>query len=195
MAPTSHRITWIVAVIIAFALVSTLVYRGSWAAFSTETDNGVNSWETGLLLLTDNDAGVAMFDEDVLLPGASGENCITVANDGDVTLPEVKLYATTGGALADDVDLVIEQGTSASGTFGSCADFSSVGDVYDGPLSGLPTTYAAGRQLDGDGNAPWTPAVDGTRTFRFAWSLDSSLGNTLQNSEATATFTWGSQSP
>lgn len=193
---TAPRVTWVIGFVVAFALVSTLVYRSSYAAFTATTDNGPNAWETGLLSLIDNDSGSAMFDYsgvNLVGPGDSGESCITVTNDGDLASDEVKLYAdVTDGGLAHDVDLVIQRGTTSSG-FGECGTFSDAGDVYTGTLADMPSGWDGGLQLDGDGDAPWAPPAGASRTFRFAWSIDSSIGSALQGTDAAATFTWESQ--
>jgi hypothetical protein len=71
---TAAWIAFPLAVVASGALIAT----ASYAAFSASTDNAGNSWRTGAVALTDNDQGTALFDEDDLVPGSTGSNCITV---------------------------------------------------------------------------------------------------------------------
>ena len=54
-----------------------LVWQASYAAFTAQTTSPGNSWSTGSVALTDDDAGAAMFSRTGLAPGSSGERFST----------------------------------------------------------------------------------------------------------------------
>ena len=116
--------------------------------------------------LTDSDAGTAMFTNGVpLVPGATEDRCIEVTYRGDADPRPVRLYGTgISGALAPYLDLTVEIGRAAPGSFGSCSTFVPTGTVFTGTLAGFDAahgTYATGA-------ATWDPSGEReTRSFRF----------------------------
>ena len=117
--------------------------------------------------LTDSDAGTAMFDDGVpLAPGMTEQRCIEVTYRGDADPRPVRLYGTgIAGALAPYLDLTVEIGRAAPGSFGSCASFVSSGTLFTGTLAGFDAahgTYATGVPT-------WNPGGEReTRHFRFS---------------------------
>jgi hypothetical protein len=116
--------------------------------------------------LTDSAAGTAMFTDGApLAPGVPEERCIEVTYRGDVDPRAVLLYATgISGDLAPHLDLTIDIGRAAPGSFGSCGSFVPERTVYAGTLAGfgdLHGSYAVGAPT-------WDPAEGReTRSFRF----------------------------
>jgi hypothetical protein len=117
------------------------------------------------LTLTDDAAGTAMFADDRgLVPGEPERRCIRVALDGDVVPEPVQLYAAdVTGALADQLDLVVEVGPGG-GVFGDCSGFVPESTLFSGTLAEFGSRHGA----FGSGLAAWTPVAPGeSRSFRF----------------------------
>lgn len=199
MGLTTTRITWIVAFTIAFSLVSTLVYRGSYAALSASTDNSGNSWSVFGINLSDNDGGTALFSASGLLPGASGTRCIRVTYDGDSAPDAVRLYADVDGTdssgsgtgeLPANLDLTISYDDSGPAAT-DCTGFASDGTLSAVALGSLPIDYDNGIELDSSGD--WQPADGESRTFRVQYQLPLLAPATVQGDSATAAFTWEAQ--
>jgi hypothetical protein len=121
------------------------------------------------IALSDSDEGTAMFGNLTLAPGISVDRCIEVTYDGNVGGDRVLLYAeSVSGALAPYLDLTIQMGADAPGSFGSCAGFSAPTTLYSGTLADFAAdhgSYAAGRST-------WNPAEGReSRSFRFSVSV------------------------
>jgi hypothetical protein len=175
-APTARtrRIAALSAGPVAVVLAGALVWQGSTAAFTATTRNDGNSWSTGQVVLTDDDQGSAMFTVDSMVPGQSGENCITVTS-GSTVPGEVRAYfqdlATSSPALNDAVRISLERGTG--GGFGSCEGFTpAAGTGAQQPLSAIATTntdYSSGL-------LPWSTAgtAGEQASYRISWTFDTS---------------------
>lgn len=171
-----------------------LIWQASHAAFSDATTNPGNSWETGSVVITDDDEGVAMFTATNLAPGDSGSNCIATTYEGSLPA-DARFYA--GGPespqeLAEHIDLTITKGQG--GGFGSCEGFEPAAEtsgVYQGTLANLTsnnTNFENGRVI-GDTLEPGD--VD---TYMFEYTFSSDAPNSVQGGTATADFTWEAQS-
>jgi hypothetical protein len=177
----------------ALLLSGAVVAGGSYSAFSATTANPTSNWTTGTVVLSDDDAGSALFTATNLKPGSTGSNCITVTSTGSLA-SAVKLYATAaaGGTLGSQITLTVEQGTSSSATtFGSCANFTSTSTLYSGSLTSFGSTYTSYSNSVGS----WTPTGSGSenRVYKFTYSLPSNLANSYQNTTASLGFTWEAQ--
>jgi hypothetical protein len=120
--------------------------------------------------LTDSDAGSAMFtDGTALAPGISLDRCIEVTYTGSADAQPVLLYAAaTAGDLAPYLDLTVEVGEQAPGSFGTCGGFVSSGTVFTGTLA----DFAAGHADYGTGLTTWEPTgSEDARSFRFSVSV------------------------
>jgi hypothetical protein len=167
----------------SLVLVSGVIVQSSSAAFSGSTENAGNSWAAGTVTLTDNDAGVAMFNESGLVPGNGGQRCIVVTYGGTLAA-DVRHYASiTGGTgLGTWLDMNVQAGTGAQA---DCSDFTSSQNVYSGTLAGLAGTHTN----FASGAGTWAPTGPGqTRTYRFAWELQDT--NSAQGLSVQAQFTW-----
>jgi hypothetical protein len=184
---------------VAVVLAGALVWQGSTAAFTATTRNDGNSWSTGQVALTDDDQGSAMFTVESMVPGQSGENCITVTSNS--TVPgQVRTYfqdlTTSSPALNDAVRISLERGTG--GGFGSCEGFTPAASTgARQPLSGIATTSAdfAGGLL------PWdTAGTAGEQaSYRISWTFDTtglsqSEIDSLQGSTTSLDTVWELQS-
>ena len=82
----------------------------TFSAFSSTTSNTGNAFATGSVVLSDNDAGSAMYSVSNAGPGASTVKCIKVTSTGSMPA-DVKLYTpSTLGAGAAFVDLTDREG-------------------------------------------------------------------------------------
>ena len=117
--------------------------------------------------LADSDAGTAMFGaETTLAPGVTSDRCIEVLFDGNIDPLPVQLYAAVAtGDLARYLDLTIEMGDAAAGSFGDCGTFVPTATLYSGTLADFAATHSSWSS----GLPTWDPASDAeARTFRFA---------------------------
>ncbi|MCL8027351.1 hypothetical protein [Nocardioides bruguierae] len=180
-----------VGVLAAFVGSSLLVYQASSSAYTSTTANAGNSWSSGVVSITDDDTGTALFTVNGLKPGSAGEACIKVSSTSTVA-GSVKLYATgysTTNNLAASLDLTVQEGTG--GTFPSCAGFVSSSTAYTGTLAGFSTKTSFGT---GVGSWSLTGTPTETRVYRIAYSLDAAAPDSTQGGTAGLGFTWEAQS-
>jgi hypothetical protein len=184
--------TWLA--IPAALIVSGIAVSGaSYSAFSSTTSNPTSNWQTGSVVLEDDDADAALFTVEGLQPGSTGSKCIAVTSTGTLA-STVKLYATslaTTKALSSYIDLTIVQGTG--GTFGSCTGFAALASdssVYNGTVAGFGavTTYAGGLGV-------WAPtgASSETRVYKITYTVNAATPNTAQAGSASVAFKWEAQ--
>src|ERR1700712_174988 len=117
-----------------------MVWASSYSAFSATTANPTSNWASGTVALSDDDSSTAMFTASNLKPGATGVKCIAVTSTGSLA-STVKLYGTayaTTNALADNINLKVEQGTGA--TTANCAGFTGASTLFDSTLSSFGPT-------------------------------------------------------
>ncbi len=178
---------------VVVGVMGSFVAVGVLGLFSATTQNSGNEVSSGTVVLGDNDAGSALFNETGANPGDSWTRCIKVSYNG--TLPaDVHLYMdNTTGPLANYVNLEITQGTQATSTFPGCTGFTpdATGVIFSGPVYspvegswefGLPVTPAGG-------NATWDQGE--SLVFQFKAELDPATPDSQQNSSiGTSTIVW-----
>lgn len=171
------------AVFGAFLLAILMIMTVSRAAFSDTTANAGNAWDSGEVILTDDFQGSgAMFSETNIVPGSSGDNCITVEYLGSVSADVALVNVSTAGStgLAPALNVTISE--------------------YDGPgCSGTPTQVFDGTMADADAAAfpgsGWTAAAGDSRGYLIEWSFPTTSDDDLyQNKGAMAAFTWQASS-
>ena len=190
----TRKIASLAAIPIAFLLAGLFVWQGSSAAFTAQTRNTGNSWETGSVSLTDDDIGAAAFQVVGATPGQSGTRCIQVTSTSSVP-GVVKMYLARLGAdgLENNIKVTTEIGTG--GSFGSCTNF--VADVAPLPASTL--AQAAATYFDySTGALAWATTGDAngeSKSYRVTWLFDTT-GMTqaqidaLQGKSASADVVW-----
>ena len=164
----------------AMALVGLLVGGASRGAFSQPTGDDTS----GGVVLTDDDAGAAMFSVAGLMPSATVVECIEITYDGTASPAVVSLYGSSGGTGLDAyLDLTIEEGTG--GAYGDCSAFATTGTLFAGTLAEL-----AARHADFDsGLQAWSPASSPeSRSYRFSLTLQDDNG--AQGLEVAPNFMW-----
>ena len=109
--------------LMALGVIVLLVWTTTTAAFVDTTDNTGNLFGAGFVELTDDDAGVALFNVDAMSPGQIEVGCIEVSYEGSVItdLGAVSVYAdielaSAAGTLEGDLNVTVEEGTGATPT-------------------------------------------------------------------------------
>ena len=109
------------------------------AAFVDTTENRGNTFQSGDVVLNDDDHGSALFNVSALAPGASVVRCIAVTYTGSLSA-DIHLYGTVGGnGLARYLDTDIDIGTGGSAA--SCTGFTPTSSLYSGTLDGFGATH------------------------------------------------------
>ena len=168
---------------------------GVFGAFSATTQNAGNEIVTGNVVLTDNDAGQALFNIQGAAPGDSWTRCIKVSYNG--TLPaSVHLYQlNSSGPLATYLDLSMAQGTQSSATFPDCTGFApdATGTIFSGPAYGPSGSYDFGLPVVPAGQTVWEPGD--SLVFKMILTLDPAAPNTAQaSSSGNQTIVWEAHS-
>lgn len=195
-APNSRSRRWVILAVSPIAIVAAglLVWQASSAAFTAQTRNIGNSWETGAVSLSDDDLGAAGFQITKVVPGQTGTHCITVTSTSS-TPGVVKMYLTRVGAqgLENNVIITLESGTG--GSFINCLGF--VPDAAPEPAVSL--AIAGTMTYDyATGTLPWTTtgaAAGESKSYRVTWLFDTAgLSQTevdaLQGKSASADVVW-----
>ncbi|MCM3520464.1 CalY family protein [Curtobacterium sp. P97] len=188
LSTRSSRRSALVAVPLALVASAAVISGASYAAFSASTDNSGNNWRTGTVALDDDHQGTALFDVSDLVPGDTGEQCITVT--ATTTKPAlVRFYGAdvVNDGAADHLDLIVERGTA---TGADCQGFNAQDGVFADTLSALEasTSFA-------DGYGSWTPTTGTEATvYRITYTLGEDTPNSAQDTSASATFVWEAQS-
>ena len=176
-----------VAGLAALMLVALMVGRASSAAFTAASETDNSAWESGTVILTDDDTGTALFDsatDGALDGGQSQTRCIQVTYAGSLN-PTVRMYGSATGALAPYLNLTIDEGTG--GAAGSCTGFASSAAVYNGTVAGL-----SGSHFNfGTGAGQWSPQPAAVKTYRFTVTVQNAPA--AQGATADATFVWEAQ--
>lgn len=189
-APTRRPSRGVPVILLSLVLllVTAVTLRASNALFTATTTNDTNTFSTGSVALSDNDAGAALFTVSGLKPGSTGSACIRVTYSG--TLPaSVKLYGTgltATNSLDQYITLVVDEGTNSTGSAGACGTWSGSTTVSTTTLTAFPTTY-------GGGAGTWAPSGAATKDYRFTYTMSAAAPNTVMNSTASVTFVWEAQ--
>lgn len=169
--------------LIGVLLGGALVWRAATAMYVASTSSA-GGWESGSVTITDDDSGDVAFDSTQLVGGQSLTRCVTATYTGTITSgPQVRLYGAVSGALADHLDLTVDEGTG--GSFAGCSGFAVGTTLYSGLLSAFPTSFATGVST-------WSPSTTPvSRVYRFTVTVRSTVS--AQNLVAAGSFTWEAQ--
>lgn len=192
--------------LVLMAAIGAVVGFGTWSAFSSTTSNTGNTFESGTVVLADNDdpdgagplGSTPMLSFSNATPGGSDTSCIEVTYTG--TLPaNVRMYGTTGGSGLDTyLNLTVTRGSGAAG-FDDCSGFTpdatdydgagpnGNGVVYSGTLQDFPDGYDDGVV---DPTAGWGNGE--SHQYQLVVTLASSAPE-AQGKSATQTFAWEAQ--
>jgi len=207
---TGVRSLLVAAVPVGLVFSAAVVWQSTAAAFTATTDNSGNTWQTGSVVLTDNDGGSALFSSALdsgLKPGSARSECIRVDYTGSLAA-SIKLYVTTptSGTVALDPYLVmsVEQGqnvTSATTVAPDCSSgFTSTSTatflyntkVASDPLANQAATMTALKSAAHDYSTGLTVgtavAQNTSLTFKITYSVKDD--NNAQNAQSMASFVW-----
>jgi hypothetical protein len=161
--------------------VGALAFTATNAAFSGTTDASTGTFSAATVTLTDDEFGGTSFEAADMIPGDSATGCIQVSYTGStLDLAGLRLYGTSGGDLADNLDLTVTH----RGADSTCAVAGGTNAVFSGALDALGTDYAGGA-------SGFTPtAANQTVAYDFTITLQSSTLDEAQSDTATAGFTW-----
>lgn len=191
----SHRKVLVaVAVPVGFLLSGVLIWQASYAAFTATTSNTGNTWQAGTVVLTDNDSDSALFTATGLVPGSTGERCITVSYTGTAST-SVKMYANYNASdptspLAPYLLMTVTPGT---GTDPACADFAASGAAVYTSIAASSIVTAA---HDWSTGVDTQPATTGwARTYHVQYQLDPATPDGSQGDSAAIDFQWEARTP
>lgn len=180
---------------LAAGVVGAVAIGVTFAKFAATTSNPNDSFATGTVIITDNDAGGTMLSLSSAKPGNSTTGCIKVTYTGSLD-STVVLYGTVTGSLAPYLQLTVTRGTDSAPSFASCTNFTAdatnyigagAGVIYSGLLSAYPANYAAGI-VDPTSGSPATWSTNSAHSYKFVVSLNNNPA--AQGLSSTATFTW-----
>lgn len=165
-------------------VLGSFVALGAFGLFSATTQNSGNEISSGVVSLSDNDAGSSLVNVTGAKPGDSWTRCIKVTYSG--SLPsQVHMYREgVLGPLAAYIHLTVTTGQQGTSTFPSCSGFTpdaGGGVAYDGPLAAPGfTDWATGLPVSSTGETTWHPGD--TVGFQITATLDPAVPDSLQNS-------------
>lgn len=182
----SYRAASIVAT--AIVLASFFTWRTSSALFTATTDNGPQSFTTGTVTLTDNDASGVMWSVTNLKPGDNDTKCIKVSYTGSLAA-SIKVYgsglsATAG--LEQWIKFTIDEGSSSSVVYPSCTNFAGPTNIFNAAISSFGTNF-------GTGSGSWAPSAAAAKDYRIKYTVDPAIPNNFQNANLQITITWEAQ--
>ena len=177
-------------------VVGTVASIGTYSAFSATTVNAGDSFAAGTVVISDNDAGVAMYTVTNARPLDVVTRCIRVTYTG--SLPAlVRLYTTTPiNAFGQYVTLSIDKGTMPIGTvFPNCIGFTpdAAPNIFTGTLSSFGTArtnFATGVPANPGAAVQWVN--NDSLVYRFTLTMqDNPLAT--GGTSGTHSFTWEAQ--
>ncbi|MGI9613916.1 MAG: hypothetical protein ACR2QO_13485 [Acidimicrobiales bacterium] len=174
------------AIATALLMVTILTVNRSQAAFTDNTVNTGSSFATNTVVLTDDDAGSALFTATGMTAGSSVVECIVVTYSGTQLPAPVRMFGTTTGGLDTYLDTTIEIGSG--GSFGSCAGFTPASTLFNNTLENFSTTHTNWTT----GLPAFTAAANPTnQTLRFTITVQNT--DSAQGLSSTANFTFETQ--
>ena len=186
------------AVVSALLFTSMAVQQSTSAAFTASTSTPAN-YTAGTVVLSDDDAGSALFSFSNSIPGDTQAKCVTVAYSGTVGA-NVRLYADTAGAAAAYLTLKITRGSFAAAPGGgSCtgftpdvADYAGKGGgiIYNATLSSFPTDWPGGLVDPSTTTSPEAEGWTAGESHAYKLELTTADDTNGQGTTATTTLTW-----
>src|SRR4051812_40078126 len=181
--------------VLILGIVGSVAGSATFSAFSSTTSNSGNSFAAGTVLLSDNDAGSALYSVTNAKPTDSSTTCLKVTYTGTLAA-DVRLYTTsTVNALASYVNLTVEKGTvSGSPAFPGCGTFTPQSTLYSGTLASFVTaksSYANGISVYPASQTQWNQ--NDSVWFRVTASLaddNNANGGATPLTTGAHAFTW-----
>ena len=184
------RVVLVLAVVVGWIAGAGVVWKTSYAAFSSTTTNGPNTLSAGTVALTNDSAASVLFNSSGVKPGSTGTTCLNVTYSGTLNTAGVRLYATSvTGTLGTYITFVIDEGTGATGGVGeSCTGFVLGTNLLNSTIA----TFASTNTNFATGLSSWAPtSVGGTKSYRVTWTVQNN--NLAQGLSCGITLTWEAQ--
>ncbi len=198
------------ASLLVVGVTGSMAAFGVFSAFSDTTSNAGNTFSTGNVTISDNDAGGAMYNVTGAKPDVITSSCIRVTYTGSLA-STVKLYIppaaapTAGASGAGSVDLAIYPVTfttppafstnTAGGAGVSCAGATKGSAVFTGKLGDFATartSFTNGLALnDQAGGAVWNQ--NDAVYYEFDVSVAGATAPNTGVSSGTHSFQWEAQ--
>jgi len=197
--PGMNRRHKLLASALVVGVLGTVAAGGVFGVFSATTQNAGNEISTGIVALSDNDNGSAMFNVSNAKPGDTWTRCIKVTYSGTLDA-DVHLYLKDGaGPLGRHLSMRMRQGTQLNSAFPSCTGFApdssagGTGVVYLGQVLSDPPTppgnFEIGLPLVPFGQTAWAPGT--SQVYEFEMTLAADTPDTMQGSSTGAlTVVW-----
>jgi hypothetical protein len=180
--------------LLVLGVMGTVAGIGTFSAFSATTVNAGNTFDAGTVVISDNDAGSAMYNIADAKPNDVVERCIRVSYTG--SLPSlVRLYTTTPvNAFGQYVTLSVDKGNMPLGTtFPNCTGFTSEAGIFAGTLSSFAAgdvSFATGAGANPGAQTQWNQ--NDTLVYRFTLTMqDDPLA--VGGTSGVHSFTWEAQ--
>jgi hypothetical protein len=190
-----NRCTRILVALIATGLVAIAYRRATFAAFTLTTQNANDSYAAGTVTLSDNDAGIVMWDVTNQQPTSPAlVRCIRVTYTGSLGAA-VRLYTTTAASALDPyLNITVEKGSMPVGTvFPSCTGFAPQATIAPaGTLQAFKTArtgWANGIPAFPGVQATWNPGD--SLVYRFTVQMQNTYA--AQGLTGLVSFTWEAQ--
>ncbi|MFN8160602.1 MAG: TasA family protein [Solirubrobacterales bacterium] len=184
----------ILLTVLCVGALGSLAALGVFGAFSSTTTNPGNNITAGTVVISDNDAGGALYNLTNAKPGDSVSKCIKVTYTGTLD-SDVHIYTPSSiGSLGQYVDLTITPGSQASPSFPSCTGFTpdAGGALFTGTLQNFGSTsnsYASGIVDFPGSGTKW--ATNDSVVYQVTATLQSGAPDAAQGLTTNAhTFTW-----
>ncbi|HYY11751.1 MAG TPA: hypothetical protein VE781_12500, partial [Kineosporiaceae bacterium] len=177
----------VAAVAVGVVGAATLTTGVTHATFTEATSSAV-ALTAGSVVVSDDDGGSAVLDVQGLLPGATGQKCLTVTFTGSVRARVPFWVSASSGSLAPYVNLTVLEGRGGSAA--SCTGFVADRVAFTGTLGQL----AARLTGPATGGGTFAPTTSGqTRTYQFVYTLAGTVPAAQQGQAASITLRWDSQ--
>jgi hypothetical protein len=138
----ARRTAQLLGAALSLLFVSLLVVQRTEAVLDPAVAaSGASFAAVGVIELTDDDQGAALFLGEELLPGDEVQRCIRIDYTGSVPDITVTMQADASGPLADDLRLRVVAGDG--GGFGSCDGFVPGPLLFDGSLAAFAAETTA----------------------------------------------------
>lgn len=185
------RLRTLLAGLLLVGVGGVLGATGTFSAFGSQAETPGNRLATGTVVLGDDDTDTRMFDVASLHPDdAPAPRCIAVRSSGSLAA-EVRIHATSAGALPPHLTIKLERGTLAEGLGGACTGFAADAANH----SGLGPGVLANRTLASFPSS-WATAIADPGSWSNGTVVGYRLTPTLsaaaaaQGENATFTVTW-----
>jgi hypothetical protein len=180
--------------LLVLGVIGTVAGIGTFSAFSATTVNAGNTFDAGTVVISDNDAGTAMYNIVDAKPLDVVVRCIRVTYTGSLPAA-VNLYTTTPvNAFGQYVTLSVDKGNMPAATaFSGCAGFTSEANIFSGTLSSFAAgdvSFATGAGANPGAQTQWNQ--NDTLVYQFTLTMQDNPA-AVGGTSGVHSFTWEAQ--